>query len=294
MTDSCTRCVSAVILNYHDNENTLRLVNNLQACEVIDSVCVVDHSDEGGLTGKEEIFGLDRVLFKKEDNIGYSRGNNSGILAVESQYGLPEFFLISNPDVEVDCRSIISCIHFLDEHPKFALVAPRMLRADGSFHDLTGWRTRTVRGDLAYSSGILARLLGMRKEAYPIDYWNSLPFVQVDCAAGALFLIRAREFRSCGYFDPYPFLFYEEDILGEKLRHMNLGEAILTNFTYQHLEGVSSHVSLKKYLNMQHSRLYFHRIYRHASFGSMLVLYLATALGTIECILKLLLRRGKT
>lgn len=286
MTGTGAGCVAAVILNYRDNGNTLRLVRSLGMCGEIDRICVVDNSGEGGLTGQEEELQADKVLFRTVPNEGYSRGNNLGMAVLEEQYGLPDFFLVANPDIEIGCEGVTRCVRLLQMHPELALAAPRMLRADGSPHDLPGWRTRTVRGDLAYSSGILARLLGMRREAYPAGYWNDPPFARADCVSGACFLIKAKIFKACGYFDERSFLFYEEDILGAKLRRLGLGEAVCTDCTYRHLEGVSSKVSLQKYRIMQRSRIYFHRVYRHASAVELSALYAATALGTLECLLR--------
>lgn len=282
--------VAAVILNHKDNENTLRLVRELQSGGEIGCICVVDNSESGGLTGREEPLQADGVLFLQTTNEGYSRGNNLGISAVESQYGLPDFFLVANPDIDIACETVTRCVRLLQSHPELALAAPRMLRGDGTPHDLPGWRRRTVRGDLAYSSGILARLLGMRREAYPASYWNDPPFVRVDCAAGACFVIKAKAFKACGYFDTHSFLFYEEDMLGENLRRIGLGEAVCTDCTYRHLEGVSANVSFKKYRIMQHSRIYFHKAYLHVGAAGLLALYAATALGTCECLLKQMLQ----
>lgn len=278
--------VAAVILNHKDNANALRLVRTLRGCAEVDPICVVDNSETGGLTGREEPLKESGVLFLQTDNDGYSKGNNLGISAVESQCGLPEIFLIANPDILIDADAVARCVRLLRTHPELALAAPRMLRGDGTPHDLPGWRRRTVRGDLAYSSGILARTLGMRREAYPPSYWNERSFVRVDCAAGACFFIRANAFKACGYFDERSFLFYEEDILGEKLRRIGLGEAVCTDCTYRHLEGVSAAVSLRKYRIMQRSRFYYHKVYRRAGSAALFALRAATALGTCECLLK--------
>lgn len=282
--------VAAVILNHKDNEHTLRLVQVLRDCSAIGCICVVDNSEKDGLTGQESLLQAENVLFLQTANDGYSKGNNLGITTVESHYGLPEFFMIANPDIDITGETVTRCICLLQEHPELALVAPRMLCGDGTPHDLPGWRRRTVRGDLAYSSGILARAIGMRHEAYPASYWDARPFVQVDCAAGACFFIKAEVFKACGYFDTYSFLFYEEDMLGEKLRRAGLREAVCTDCTYRHLEGVSAHVSLQKYRIMQQSRIYFHKIYMHAKPKELATLYAATVLGTCECLLKQVLQ----
>lgn len=291
MTDKGALTVAAVVLNHGDNANTLHLLAALLGCEEVGCVCVADNTGPGGLTGREAGFADARALFLQCPNDGYAAGNNRGISAVESQYGLPDYFLIVNPDVEVGCGSIRLCVRLLQERPELAAAAPRMLRADGSPHDLPGWRRRTVRGDLAYSSGILARLLGMRREAYPASYWEERPYVRVDCVCGACFLIRARAFKTLGYFDTHTFLFYEEDILSAKLRRIGLGEAVRTDCAYRHLEGVSARTSLFKYRTMQRSRIYFHRVYNGATPWQVFLLRAATLLGSAECLLKRLLGR---
>ncbi len=277
---------AAVILNYRDDRHTLSLVRSLLACGEIGRISVVDASGPGGLTGEEEELRDARVLFQKTRNGGYAKGNNLGVAALEKAGVMPAFLLIANPDIEISGESVSRCVRLLKAHPELAVAAPRMLKADGSPHDLPGWRRRTVRGDLAYSSGILARLLGMRREAYPASYWEDPPFVRADCVSGACFLVRAAVFKACGGFDEHTFLFYEEDIFGEKLRRLGLGEAVCTDCAYCHLEGASSRVSLRKYRIMQRSRLYYHRVYRHASPPALAALYAATALGTLECLLK--------
>lgn len=281
--------IAAVILNHGDNANTLRLAASLLRCVQIACVCVADNTGSGGLNGREPVFADTRALFFICENDGYAAGNNRAMAMAEARFGLPDYFLIANPDILIENEAVLRCAALLDAHPELAVAAPRLLRADGAPHDLPGWKRRTVRGDLAYSSGILARLLGMRREAYPAAHWAQRPFARADCVCGACFLVRAAVMQAAGGFDTHTFLFYEEDILGAKLRQMGLGEAVCTDCAYTHLEGVSMHVSLKKYRIMQRSRIYFHRAYNDASGWELFLLRAATLLGSAECLFKHLL-----
>ena len=136
-------------------------------------------------------------------------------------------------------------------------------------------------------------MIGMYREIYPPDYFHT-PYSLVDCIAGSFFIIKGSIFNEIGYFDENTFLFYEEDILGYKLKRLGYSEAILNTVSYVHYEGISANRNIKylhKYLAMQRSRLYFHRRYLKEPFYKMVLLYMATGLGIIENIIKSMIRK---
>ena len=279
---------AAIILNHNDNEDTLRLASAFNTMPFIDRVAVVDNSSAAGLDGSEAELGALKCIFLKIKNNGYASGNNEAVRALEQTFGLPDLIIISNPDVDISIESIQSCIDFLNSHADFAVVTPRMLRPSGEMHHLTGWRERTMLCDIAYSSGILSRTIGMYRETYPPDYWNT-PYSVVDCVTGSFFMIRGSVFKNVGFFDENTFLFYEEDILGFKLKRLGLKEAVINDCSFIHREGVSAGRRIKyikKYLTMQKSRLYFQHKYKKAPFYKMAALYAATGLGLAESLVK--------
>ena len=281
---------AAVVLNHDDNENTLRLAADFDRFPSVDLTVVVDNSGTGGLTA---IGGKKTVLLSVPNN-GYSVGNNAGVKKTD-QMGGAEFIIISNPDVFVGDDAIAACVAFLRAHPDYALAAPRMHAADGTPHHLAAWRERTFLCDLAYSAGILSRIVGMRRECYPEEYLKQ-PAVDVDCVAGSFFVIRRTALSCTGSFDEHTFLYYEEDILGFKLKRLGLRSALLGERRFVHCEGASVNRSmnyLKKYLAMQKSRLYFHRRYKKTAFPAFAALCLATALGTVEKTIKTVYYRAK-
>jgi N-acetylglucosaminyl-diphospho-decaprenol L-rhamnosyltransferase len=214
--------------------------------------------------------------------------------AIEQAVGIPDYFIISNPDIEVDASAVRECVAFLEQHEDYAVAAPHMMRPDGTCHHLAGWRERTFLCDLAYSSGILSRLIGMYRETYPEEHWKA-EYSSVDCVTGSFFIIRGRVFSKLGYFDEGTFLFYEEDILGYRLKRLGYKEAVLNTCTFVHEEGVSAGQNvnyIKKYLMMQKSRLYFHQRYKRLNIFKYLILCLATCLGFFENLLKTIIKKS--
>ena len=277
---------AAVILNHDDPLNTVRLVSQFKHYDALDRIVVVDNS-------KDKLKGLadgadGKLVYLPAENGGYAAGNNLGLRLIEQ--GGYDYVIISNPDVEVRLDAIEQCVRFLREHEGYAAAAPRMFRLNGEPHRLAGWRERTFLCDLAYSSGLLSRLIGMYRETYPAGYFDS-PFSDVDCVAGSFFMIKSGFFKEMGYFDPHTFLYYEEDILGYKLKRAGYKSAVLNTCGFIHFEESSVGRSVgrvKKYLLMQKSRLYFQRHYRRINVGLYAVLLLATLLGLAEKSLKAL------
>jgi GT2 family glycosyltransferase len=271
--------IAAVILNYNDNENTLRLVKDFEGFDFISRVVVADNSGKTGLKSLNE----SKATLLRLANSGYAAGNNAGLALIDKDGGA-DFIIISNPDVFVTEDAVAACVDFLQNHKDYALAAPRMFTVDGKPHHLSGWQERTFLCDFAYSSGILSRLVGMCRECYPESYFKR-PFSDVDCVAGSFFVIRASIFKQAGYFDEHTFLYYEEDILGFKLKRLGFKSAVINSIRFIHCEGTSVNKSmnyLRRYLTMQKSRLYFHRHYKKTSLPKYTALCLATGLGMVE------------
>lgn len=280
--------IAAIILNHCDNQNTLRLASVMAQEEIVTAIMIVDNSGVHGLNGSEAELQSDKINFMVITNEGYARGNNLGIREIEKRYGHQDFIVISNPDVEVSGESIRLCLQFLLENEDCALTSPQVLRPSGELNHLTGWKERTFLCDFAYSSGVLSRLIGMYRETYPKDYFKT-PFSTVDCASGSFFMIRGSVFKQVGYFDENTFLFYEEDILGFKIKRLGKKECVLNTCSIIHREGVSAGRNinyLKKYMTMQKSRLYFHRCYKKTGIIKYSLLCVATGIGYIENLIK--------
>lgn len=286
---------AAVILDYNDDRNTLRLCESFCTCADIDFTVVVDNSPVSSLDGTKKPFVSPKAELIKAENKGYAAGNNKGIRFVAEKFGLPDYFIISNPDVDVECGSIHECVRFLENNKQYAAAAPHMLRADGTPHRLTGWRERSFLCDLAYSSGLLSRTVGMCRECYPKEHWQSA-FSDVDCLAGSFFVIRGEIFSKLDFFDENTFLYYEEDILGFRLKKLGSKLAVLNNIVFIHREEASvsrSVTKLQKYKAMQRSRIYFQKAYRKIGPLKLTLLYLATCLGFTEKALKAILSLAK-
>lgn len=281
-----------VILNHNDNENAKRLVQTVEKCEAINKIIVADNSLQKD-TNLLDIIKSDKTDVIYIENNGYANGNNAAIENLIKNYGEFDYIIISNPDIIIECESITRCIDFLQSNKKYAVVAPHMFSADGKPHHLTGWREKSFLCDLSCSAGILTRLLGNTHEVYPSEHWNT-PFSDTDCVAGSFFVINAEIFAQIGYFDKHTFLYYEEDIIGVKLKRLGLKSAVLNNCHFTHLEGTSINKSakiVKRYWMLQRSRLYFQWHYKKVNVFEYFILIMATLLGLLQKCIKTILNK---
>ena len=146
---------------------------------------------------------------------------------------------------------------------------------------------------ILYSAGLLTRLLGNTHEVYPAEHWETL-YSDADCVAGSFFVIKAGIFAQIGYFDKHTFLYYEEDIIGFKLKRAGYKSAIINSCHYLHLEGASINKSaqlVKRYWMLQKSRLYFQRQYKRVNIFEYFILILATILGLIQKSIKMMMNK---
>jgi N-acetylglucosaminyl-diphospho-decaprenol L-rhamnosyltransferase len=165
---------------------------------------VVDHgSTDGTLELVRERFPDVRMI--EQENKGYGAGLNAGMRVASSRY-----FLIVNSDAWVVGDAIPRLVAFADEHPRAAVVAPRLSNPDGTLQ-------RSVRGfptlwRLATEYFFL-RKLAPRSRALNAFYAGGFDHDEaraVEWVMGSCFLVRREAADAVGLFDEDFFLFSEE------------------------------------------------------------------------------------
>lgn len=279
--------LGVIVLNYNDHENTIRICKEYEKMKEIDQIIVVDNLSTMG-----DFDSLLKLKCKKIDviqtnyNQGYAAGNNFGISYLNKKYGLFKYICISNPDIYIDSSAIKGCVDYLEKHKKVAICAPKMINLYGQEHPLSGWKLRSLRGDIWDSSLLLTKIIKRPHiEMYDSNYMNQNE-IKVDCVAGSFFIIRNSVFEQIGYFDEKTFLYFEEDILGNKIKKLGYNNVILNKYKFTHLESVSVDRSMrfmKKFMNLQKSKIYYHKTYdENSNFLKIMIMYFFTYFRYVE------------
>ena len=261
--------VSCIILNYNDAKTTESLVNAIRGYQCLDSIVVVDnHSTDDSPVRLKELEDEKVRFIRTPKNGGYGYGNNVGIrYAYHTLHAT--HVLIANPDVKVSEACINAMKHAFSGQDRLAVAAAVTKDGTGAVA-LSSWRLHGVLLDLLDTGLITRRLFGRWLNDRPELPKNrnqneNKEYAYVDAVLGSLFLADVKALMECGLYDEEVFLYYEEKILGHKLKAKGYKTVLLLEQSYVHLHSVSIQKSVKSILKRQallhESKLHYYKTY---------------------------------
>lgn len=286
-----------IILNYNSKKDTIRYVNEIKEYKCLNTIIVVDNnsSNQGEFEELETLKSENIYVIKSDKNGGYSYGNNFGLKFLETLNQDYDYVVISNPDVEVSENAFEGCFKELEENEKVAVCAPIMLNGNGEHIRRSSWKIRLPGIDMVNSSRLNEVLFykwfrnGEYKEE---DYKNSR--LEVECVSGAFFVIKYNLFKQIGYFDDNVFLFYEEDILANKLKKLGYKEISLNNISFKHFESQSINKALNyfnKIKRLQISKMYYQKTYNNINIFQIVIFTIINYWRRFELLFEIPIRK---
>lgn len=276
-----------IILNYNDYITTETYVNIIKSYQSIDKILVVDNNSSKNDYEKLIELSNEKIdIIKTDKNGGYAYGNNFGVRFLIEKYGKNYFdtYIISNPDIYVEDSAIKRCNSKLHSSKDIAQIAPRMYFVTGPARR-SAWKKRTYLIDIACSTRLLELLLFflLKKGEYNKEDFNK-EYLDVYALAGSFFLIKSRIFEEIGMFDENTFLFFEEDILGDKISKRGMKVLSVNNEKFIHYDSqtIGKLMNLfKKQKIIFQSRKYYHKVYNNKN---KLQLFIFDILYVFRCI----------
>ena len=278
--------VATIILNYNDEINTNRLVNIIKDYEFINKIIIVDNCSPDGSYDRLRNLASSKIdVIQSDKNGGHAYGNNFAVRYLTTIDSF-DYVAISNPDVDTSEEAYLKCLTFLEENDDVAICAPRMFDMNGRAHMFSGWRHRSLKGDIMDSSLLLTGLIKKpHMERYTVAELSK-KVVYVDCVAGSFFIIKYDVFEKVNFFDENTFLYYEEDILAFKVKQLGFKSVILNTCKFTHYESITIDKNISangKYLSLQKSKYYYHKTYNErASKFKLALLTFFTSFRKIE------------
>lgn len=283
--------ISCIVLNYNDADTTLGLVGELKSLPCLDWVVVVDNcSTDDSWQRLKPLKSQGIYLLQTGGNGGYGPGNQTGIDFACRELGA-DYVIVANPDIHVTCECIEQVKAALDGTEGCALASAKVVSPEGR-ELFSYWKLMGIGGDLL-DTGLVTRRLFRR--------WLNVPEEKlkrgdiggsrlVDAVPGSFFMLRPDRFPAGEIervFDKHIFLYYEEKVLGQKLKSLGLKAVLATGCSYVHAHSVSISRSVSSGLDrqrLQHrSKLYYYREYLHAGPVKMAAAraFLAVVLGEV-------------
>ena len=289
--------IAVIIVNYNDVDDTIKYVKKITKYEIISRIVIVDNNSTiPNAFEKLKTLEDEKVkVIQSEKNGGYNYGNNFGIKYLESQNEKYDYFIISNPDIEVSEEAIKHCLEEMEKDKNIAIISPRMFNKDNKPIRRSSWKKRTFILDVIHSTRLLEIIFykKLRNGEYSEkDYEKKM--LEVESISGAFFIIKTDILKDIGYFDENVFLFYEEDILSEKLAKTNYKIISLNSEKFIHYESQTIGKTLsyfRKIKELFKSKMYFQKKYNKINIFQVLLFYILYIFRNIELIIEIPIRK---
>ena len=277
-----------VILNWNGYKLTTSAIENVEKVEDGDfGIIVVDNNsqsddrnglidyaqqrgwtiyNEDDLISTEKSGGLGkienvRILILANENYGYAKGNNLGLkLAYNLGY---EWAIIMNNDVVLETPVVRGLIGLALTDPRIAVIGPRVIDKYGKTQGPS--RKRTIYSMFIYPLfyPILYPFEKVRYKKFRESVSSSLIFYPYS-VVGCFMVVNLQILSEVNWFDEGTFLYYEEDILSEKLIKKGYKVAYTERFYVKHVhEATTSKLGEKKKKMQLESRIYYLKKYRN-------------------------------
>lgn len=229
-------------------------------------------------------------LLASDRNDGYARGNNKGLRLAYSDPTIHNILILNN-DILFSEDILPSLLKFQQQKSDCGLVTPLIVSGTGEIDHCcarrisTNWEIIRLFGffgrDLFH---LLLRANHRQKILLNNPSLIEQPSFSVDVPSGACMLINKELFRTIGGFDPDTFLYYEENILYQKLRALSRTNYCVPSVKCTHLGAGSTQNQNSRFLqrcNLESADLYLSR-YGNLSFFQRLVWKIVKCLWHIK------------
>jgi len=235
--------VAVVILNYNGRSYLEQFLPGIVAHSGDAKIIVADNAstDDSIVFLRDNFPNVELLVFEK--NHGFAGGYNEALKVIDSTY-----YAIINSDVEVTPNWLSPLVHFLNIHPSYASVQPK-IRA---FHQKGTFEYAGAAGGFIDTLGY-PYCRGRIFDTLETDTGQYDSRIDVDWTSGACMLIRSNVFHSTGGFDADFFAHMEEIDLCWRMRSAGWKLACLTDSVVYHVGGGTLHKSSprKTFLNFK-------------------------------------------
>lgn len=260
-----------LIVNCNDYKSTKHLIDNIKNYKCIDEILVVDSASK---ESEKEL--LNKINIKKvnilflEENLGYSHAINEGARYLIKKYKKCNF-VISNSDIVIfDENDLLKLFDALNQDT-VGLVGPQIMEL-GSFSK--GCKLPSPLKDSFFN--VVSRKFTLKDKAllYKDELYDAT-YTSVDVINTCFFLISSQLLEKINYMDENVFLYYEDYILGKKIKDIGKLLVVVNDVKVKHLYSISVDKIIKeidKLKLLYKSQFYFHTTYNDTDWFEKLCL----------------------
>lgn len=251
-----------IILNFNSTKLTLDLVKNIEKIKTnkrlkINTVIVDNNSRdieelEGLLQDKQDlnfntcnvlnfyknIKQYDQVLLKSNQNLGYAAGNNLALRDI-CNFFPHDYSCILNPDLVMESNPFGELVSIVESDQSIGIAAPMILNRQKEISQNTYKVRKTFKDLFALALGL--KLKNKNSNLFKKNKFGSNYLEYSDAVISGCFLFAKNStWKRIRFFDEKTFLYFEEDILAEKLKLIGKKMVICPNLKIVHILGQST------------------------------------------------------
>jgi len=290
---------SIIILNYNNYQNTITCVNSILNNEKkIFRLIIIDNGSTNNSFKEIELFfinlnikykttdnldGVDTddmfILFKFTQNIGYAKGNNIG-LRLGIKLGT-KYLVIMNNDIIITEPFLTDIKQILDSNKKMGLITPLLKKQDETIDRNVARKNPStlqivINNSFLRNVKLFSKLLDRMYLIKDTKEIEGKELLYADLISGSCMMMKSETFLKINGFDENTFLYFEENILYEKLKQIKLTSCVYLKKNILHIGAESTKkINSQKLLEFQkESLIYYLRNYRKSLLGILIYIVL--------------------
>lgn len=214
--DLLNSCIQSLFLYYNE-----QIENDLFEIVVVDN----DSQDESVKFIKQQPWFSKIKLVQNKENVGFSKGENSGVHHAKGKY-----LLFLNSDTLMQDKGLIDMVIYLEKQVTIGILGGRLQNMDGSFQASAG---------VFYTlPNVLFLLMGA--ERFGHLRYSPKKVQEVDWISGAMMMVEKKFFESLGGFDERIFMYMEDMELCFRVKQRGKTVVFYPMCTVKHISHGSS------------------------------------------------------
>lgn len=287
--------IAAVIVTFNNSDTIVPCLNSLHGALKGHESCVVviDNNSRDGTPetithymSQLQQFFHQFTLLQNEDNLGFTRAVNQGMLSVKGDY-----YLLLNPDVELQPDTVANLLNCLAKFPDAAAAAPQLCYADGTVQPSCRAFPRKL--DVVFEATGLTRFFPRNRY---INRWKMVDFDHtagryVQQPQGAFLLLKGEIVERIGLLDERFYMFFSDVDYCRRIIEAGAKIRFCPEAVAIHHKGHSVYKNRRKMIKTSHrSFVDYFKKYDH-TFRDRAATFFISIFMKIVLILRLLLNR---
>mgnify|MGYP004461250579 FL=1 len=280
-----------VIINYNTKALAEKLVANVKDYQSISKILIVDNASTDDSYQELKKLENDRIeVLQAEENKGFSAGMNIGAKRAIELFSKCDI-IFSNTDIIISSEETIEILQTALKMRRVAVASPVVFQENTISR---GWKIPSAKEEILINLPGIGKKFQKKYMFYDEAHYKG-KYSYVEAVSGCFFMIKSEALKRVNYFDENVFLYYEENILGEKLRNSSYTLVICNEalIIHDHSVSIDHNVgTINKFKILKTSQRYFQKKYHYATEKEIRKLKFTSNLTLITIYIRVFLKGG--